>query len=111
VTPYRPLWLAVLVLGVLSPIGLYLPERLQTGTAWGEWTGAELQRMLGYLPHGMQRLAELWTAPLPAYGWAGVGAAPFHVRGLAYLVSALLGIAACAAASYLLTRWLTRSSR
>jgi hypothetical protein len=34
-TNHRPLWIAVLALALVSPLGLYLPEWLQAGTAWG----------------------------------------------------------------------------
>ncbi len=109
--PYRPLWITLLVAAILSPVGLYLPERLQAGPAWGEWSAEQLHRMVGYLPDGMQRFRELWTAPLPAYAWPRTAAAPLAVRGFAYAMSALLGIAACSGVAYLLTRWLTRQNQ
>ena len=71
----RPLWTALAVLMILTPLGV-----LAAGTAWGEWApGPEA-------PEGMRRLAAFWTAPMPHY------APPFlHSAGLGYVLSAMAG--------------------
>ncbi len=104
---YRPLWAAVLVFALLSPLGWYLPQRFQAGSAWGEWTPGELHGMLGYVPAAIQQLGAFWSAPLAAYDWPGSGSTPL-ARALGYAASALIGVGACAGATYLLTRWVTR---
>ncbi len=76
-------WVALGALIVLTPIGLLAP-----GTAWGEWSRAELGQMgLGYIPAGFDRWSSLWSAPLPDYGipWLSHSAA-------GYLVSAVAGV-------------------
>ena len=87
----RRLWLAVAALMLLTPLGV-----LAAGTAWGEWSPAELMQTASahtarptaaVVPSGLQRLSMLWTAPFPAY-------APTFVksRGFGYLLSASFGI-------------------
>jgi len=107
-TSGRRLWLGLLALALLSPLGLYLPALMHGGPAWGEWGREELHALLGYLPAGMERTADLWQAPLPDYATRGPGQASLPQRGLAYAVSALVGVSACAAAVYLVGRWLCR---
>ncbi len=76
-------WVALGALIVFTPIGLLAP-----GTAWGEWSRAELEQMgLGYIPAGFDRWSSLWSAPLPDYGipWQSHSA-------VGYLVSAVAGV-------------------
>jgi cobalt/nickel transport system permease protein len=80
----RPLWIALGVLLVVSPLGI-----LATGSAWGEW-----------------RSPSIWSAPLSAY-------APIFIRNrfLGYLVSALMGAGVIVVALLLVSRLLFRRSR
>ncbi len=57
----------------------------------------------GNIPAGMQRMANLWTAPFPAY-------APAFVRsaGFGYLLSAMFGVGFLLALSLLMQRCLER---
>jgi cobalt/nickel transport system permease protein len=93
----RGLWALLGLLLVLSPLGL-----LAAGSAWAEWSPAELAdpaarsaiaassggaALPASAPSGLVRLAAFWTAPLPDY-------APVFLRSAAmgYLVSAFVGI-------------------
>jgi cobalt/nickel transport system permease protein len=93
----RRLWAWLGLLLVLSPLGL-----LAAGSAWGEWSPAELADPAARsaiaaasggvaapaaVPRGLTRLAAVWTAPLPDY-------APAFLRSAAmgYLISALVGV-------------------
>ncbi len=105
---YRPLWIALLVMALVSPLGLYLPEWLQAGSAWGEWSLAEVKRMVGYAPSGMERLSDLWKAPIPDYALHGQDEAPLAHRSISYILSALLGIGLCGGAAFVVARWLTK---
>ena len=83
----RRLWIAIAVLLLLTPLGI-----LAAGTAWGEWSPAELAHLAdnvpgGPAPAGLQRLAHLWTAPFPAYAPGFV-----HSRSFGYLLSAMFGV-------------------
>jgi len=104
----RRLWLIVAALALLTPLGIWLPQRLGAGDAWGEWAAEDLQRQVGYLPRELGRLARFWSAPLPDYAPSGWEQKPFAHQGLAYVTSAFIGLAVCAAAMWLLGRWLAR---
>jgi cobalt/nickel transport protein len=108
VREFRNWWIALLVLAVLTPAGLYLPQVLKAGSAWGEWGVDEVKRMIGYSPAGMERDSGRWKAPLPEYALPGEGKAPLSRRSLSHVLSAIVGIAGCGAGGYLLARWLKR---
>ncbi|MGZ8462627.1 MAG: PDGLE domain-containing protein [Candidatus Deferrimicrobiaceae bacterium] len=108
---YRNLLIALGVMALLTPVGLYLPQILQAGGAWGEWGINEVRTMVGYAPAGMEKTADAWKAPMPDYASPGGGDASSPAQGLSYLFSAFLGIIACGGAAYLLARWLTVRGR
>jgi cobalt/nickel transport protein len=81
----------LLVLAILSPLGIILPEVFKAGDAWGEWGLETIQEMLGFVPEGLKRLADLWKAPVPDYNLGGEGS-PLVVQVLSYILSALIGI-------------------
>ena len=86
----KPLWVALAMLAVLTPLGI-----LAAGSAWGEWSVEEFAQA----PAGMQSLAHVWSAPFAKY------APPFLKNGAAgYVVSALLGMAVIAGVCLLLRR-------
>jgi cobalt/nickel transport system permease protein len=84
----KPFWIALAILAVLTPLGL-----IAIGSAWGEWSPADFSNP----PAGLQRLARLWTAPLPHY-------APAFLRNaaLGYVLSALVGIGLIVVAALLI---------
>jgi hypothetical protein len=95
------LWIGLLILMILTPLGL-----LAAGTAWGEWGTEEVKGLVGYVPKGLNRLSEIWHAPLPDYTFRGWEEAPFFKSSLAYVVSALVGVTIVVAIAYLLGRFL-----
>jgi len=88
----RPLHLLLGAALCLVPLGL-----LAGGTAWGEWTPEELERLVGFVPAGIRTAAHL-PAPLADYAAPGIG----PVAG--YLLSAALGVALLFGALHLLRR-------
>lgn len=92
----RPLWMALAVLMVLTPLGI-----LAAGSAWGEWSPEDFSNMTArqqiaaasasqtppaQAPAGLQRLASFWTAPMPRY------APPFlKSPTFGYMLSAVSG--------------------
>lgn len=89
----RPLWAALIIMIILTPLGL-----LAAGTPWGEWGVEEVKTLVGYVPEGMQRLAGAWEGVMPGYGMGGIS------NVLAYILSALLGSIAVVTVIYLLGR-------
>lgn len=105
----RRLWAGLALLIALSPLGL-----LASGTAWGEWGAADfadpqaraaIASASGQMappadvPAGLQRLSELWQAPIPDYAPAFLQHA-----GLGYILSALAGTGLILLASRILLR-------
>lgn len=94
----RGVWIGLLVLIVLTPIGLLAP-----GTAWGEWGREELEELgLGYIPAGFDRWSSIWSAPIPDYDIPAL-----NNPTVAYIVSAVLGVVLVGLAIWGIT-WLIR---
>jgi cobalt/nickel transport system permease protein len=94
------LWGALGILVLATPLGL-----LASGTAWGEWGIDELNNMgLGFIPQGIQKLANWWPAPLPDYGFPRMGAV------IGYILSAILGVALIIFLLWMLGRWVSRNN-
>jgi cobalt/nickel transport system permease protein len=87
--------LAVLILA--TPVGLILPEVFKAGDAWGEWSPEDLGKAVGYIPKGLEKLSELWSAPLPDYSIKALETLGLPGSSLAYVISAIVGVAVCAA--------------
>ena len=67
---YRNLWLALGAFIILTPLGL-----IASGTAFGEWGVDQMEEEVGFIPAGLERMADLWShAPLADYGIAGFDA-------------------------------------
>ena len=92
----RPLWMALAALLVLTPLGI-----LAAGAAWGEWVPEDFstpqarQQIAAVsgnqappiqAPAGLQKLAAVWTAPMPRYAPPVLKSAQ-----LGYILSAMLG--------------------
>ncbi len=102
----RTLWIGIGILILLVPMGLIVPELLRAGGAWGEWGAEELKKIVGYVPEGMKDLSRIWKAPVSDYGFPGWTQG---VKGyIAYMISALVGVAAVVALTYLFARMLKK---
>lgn len=86
------LWLGILGLIILSPLGLILPKYFKAESAWGEWGAEEIQKLFGYVPKGLAQCASLWKAPLPGYAFKGGAGKSLAQQGFSYIISALLGV-------------------
>ena len=92
------LWLGLVILILLSPLGIIIPEKFKAGSAWGEWGVDEIQKIIGYIPRGLEKLAGLWKAPIPDYTLPG----PFG-----YILSAIIGVLAVAVVAFVLGKILS----
>ena len=90
-------WIGLAILIVLSPIGLILPEHFKAGSAWGEWGAQEMQKLVGYIPQGLEKLSSLWSAPMPDYAFKGWEEKGLPHLSFAYIISAIIGIGIIAA--------------
>ena len=85
-------WIGIVVLMILSPLGLILPEHFKSGSAWGEWGADEIQKLVGYVPKGLEKLASLWNAPMPDYAFKGCEQKGLSHLSFAYIISAAIGV-------------------
>ncbi len=104
----KRLLILLLVLAVLTPLGLWLPQRFGAGDAWGEWSPQDLGEKIGFVPRGLARISELWKAPAPDYAPSGWEEEPLPRQGAAYIISAVGGLAIVGLVMWLLGRWLSR---
>jgi len=102
------LWIGIGILVVLSPLGLILPDYFNAGDAWGEWGTDGLKELVGYIPQGLERLSNLWSAPIPDYIFKGWEEKTLAGLSFAYIVSAIIGIFVCASLVLLIGRFLSR---
>jgi hypothetical protein len=106
----KRLWWGLVFLMLISPLGLVLPEVFKSGPAWGEWGLEEVEKMLGFIPEGLKKVADLWSAPVPDYTlktWEGQGLAK---SSLGYIFSAGLGVGVVVLATFLLGKTLSKKS-
>jgi hypothetical protein len=87
------LWISVIILAIISPLGLILPAYFKAGSAWGEWG---------------KGLSGFWNAPFPDYTFKAWGGKSLANLSVAYVISAAIGILACAGIIFLLGKFLTR---
>jgi cobalt/nickel transport protein len=106
----RRLWIGLFILALLTPLGIILPGKFNAGDAWGEWGTDTLEKVLGYLPEGLKRLAGLWKAPIPDYNFGGEEATSI-VQAISYILSGLLGIGAVSLAVYAISRLVVKNGK
>ena len=107
----KRLWWGIGILVLLSPLGLILPEVFKSGPAWGEWSLEELEKLLGFIPEGLKKISDLWSAPLPDYNmkeWEGKGLVK---SSLGYILSGALGVGAVVLVTFLLGKVLSKKTR
>lgn len=105
------LWIGLAVLTVLSPLGLILPAYFKAGAVWGEWGAGEVRQLAGYIPLGLERLSNLWNAPMPDYAFKGWEEKGLPRLSVAYILSAVLGILSVAGVTMILGKALAGKNR
>lgn len=106
----KKLWIGLIILALLTPLGIILPEKFKAGGAWGEWGPEALEKLIGYVPAGLKKLADLWKAPVPDYNFGGEGAS-MTVQVISYIASGVLGILAVALVIYLISRLILKNEK
>jgi hypothetical protein len=106
----KKLWIGLLIMALLTPLGILIPEKFKAEGAWGEWGIAKLDKLLGYVPEGLKKLSDFWKAPIPDYSFGGEGASStLHV--ISYIASGLLGIAVCAFIVFIISRFIAKHGK
>lgn len=109
-TTIKKLWIGIGILALLSPLGLILPALFGASGAWGEWGPEKIIKLIGYVPEGMQKLAGQWKSPLNAYTVPGQRPGLAH-ESLAYIITAIIGIAITAGLAYVIAKLLGRKNK
>ena len=107
----KRLWWGLVLLMLLSPIGLILPEVFKSGPAWGEWRLGEIEKMLGFIPEGLKKVTDLWSAPVPDYNLKTLEGRGLAKSSLGYILSAGLGVGVIVLATLLLGKILSKKNR
>jgi hypothetical protein len=106
----KKLWIGLLVMALLTPLGIILPQLFNAGAAWGEWGVDKLEQLLGYAPQGLKKLSDLWKAPVPNYSFGGRDAS-MALQIISYVASGVLGVLAVALVVYLITRFAAKNGK
>ncbi len=106
----KKLWIGLLILALMTPLGILLPETFKAGEAWGEWGLEKLEKVLGYVPEGLRKLTDLWKAPVPDYNFGGEGSS-MTLKTVSYIASGLLGVGICAFILYVISRLIAKHGK
>ncbi|QBD78550.1 cobalt transporter CbiM [Ktedonosporobacter rubrisoli] len=87
----RKVGTAFVAIAIIAPLGLIAP-----GFAFGEGSPEDVQAAFGYVPHGLQQLSSIFSAPLAGYNiplpfFAGANAPLWHTA-IGYEISGIVGI-------------------
>lgn len=106
----KNLWIGLFIMMLLTPLGVILPEKFQAGGAWGEWGPEKLEKLIGYVPEGLKKLAELWKSPVPDYNFGDKGASMI-VQVISYIASGFIGILAVSLVIYVISRLIVKNEK
>jgi hypothetical protein len=104
----KKLAMGIGILILFCPLGLLLPEYFRAGDAWGEWGLPEIKELVGYVPRGLEKLSGLWPSLFKDYSFSGWQAKGLFCSSLAYIFSAILGVAVTLAVVFLIAKLLTK---
>jgi len=99
----KKILIILVVLAVCAPLGIWLPAHFNAGEAWGEWPAEAVGKMIGFIPEGLKKYSDLWRPPIPDYNLGG-DESSFTVQAISYILSGIIGIAACIGIAYVLWR-------
>lgn len=88
----KKILIALLILVLLTPVGIFLPMFFDAGDAWGEWSAETVESMIGYVPQGLQHYSTTYSAPLPDYSLDAEDPSVAR-QSLYYILSGLIGAA------------------
>lgn len=103
----KKLWIGLVIMALIVPIGIVIPEKFGAAGAWGEWSAETLSQMLGYLPDGLRRYAGLWNAPIGDYSVTS-GSDNTFVKSLSYIASGFIGAVIVGLCVFIISRTAVR---
>ncbi len=102
--------IALLLLCLITPVGIFLPMFFNAGDAWGEWSAQTVKDLVGYVPEGMAKYSDSWKAPLNDYTLSRNDASVVHQSGY-YLVSGIIGATVTYIAMLLISKLIVRNGK
>ncbi|HXW68416.1 MAG TPA: hypothetical protein VEJ88_02310 [Dissulfurispiraceae bacterium] len=109
--PFQKKLLAGLfIMALLSPLGIWLPQKFDAGGAWGEWGTDKIEKLVGYVPAGMKKIAGIWKAPVRNYNFGGDNAT-IATQAVYYIISGFIGIIVAVSVVYLISRLLIKNGK
>ena len=106
----KKLWIGLVIMALISPLGIVMPELFNSGDAWGEWGTDTLEKLLGYVPDGLKKYTDFWKAPVPDYNLGGEESS-IAVKVISYLASGLIGILAVVFFIYVISKVVMKNGR
>uniref|UniRef100_A0A7C5V268 PDGLE domain-containing protein n=1 Tax=Caldicellulosiruptor owensensis TaxID=55205 RepID=A0A7C5V268_9FIRM len=95
---FKTILIILFALAILTPLGL-----LTQNPAFGEWTQEEIKKMLGFVPEGLKKYAEVYKFDLfDDYSFKFISN-----QYIGYILSALIGIAVIFTIFFLLKHLMT----
>lgn len=106
----RKILIILLLLCFITPIGILLPMVFDAGDAWGEWSAQTMKDLIGYVPKGLAKYSDVWTAPLPDYTVNMEDTSIVHQSGY-YIVSGIAGATVTYIAMLLIARLIVKNGK
>jgi len=103
----KKLWIGLLIMALMTPLGILLPKLFKAVEAWGEWGIDQLEKLIGYVPEGLKKLNDLWKAPLPDYQVGG-NESSMTFKVFSYIVSGFIGMVVCVLIFLLASKWIAK---
>ena len=106
----RKILIALIILSVVTPIGIFLPVLFNTGNAWGEWSAETVKELIGYIPQGLAKYAGTQKAPLAGYTFNGNDSSLIHQSGY-YIVCGIIGAMTTMIVTLILSKLIVRNGK
>ncbi len=106
----KKLWIGLVIMALISPLGIILPALFNSGDAWGEWGTNTLEKLLGFVPEGLKEYADIWKAPASDYNLGGEKSS-MSVEIVSYIASGLIGILAVILVIYIISKLVLKNGR
>jgi len=100
----------LLLMCLATPLGILLPMFFNAGDAWGEWSAQTVKDLIGYIPQGLAKYSDAWTAPLPDYTINAGDRSVVHQSGF-YIVSGILGATATYVVMLVISKIIVRNGK
>ena len=106
----KKILIVLIILVVMTPVGILLPMVFNANDAWGEWSAETVKNLIGYVPEGLQKYSDTYTAPIPDYSLNGEDTSATH-QSLFYILSGIVGVAVTFGLTVLLSKLIIKHEK